>query len=69
MEYLGQETTERGRQAEYANKKEKMFGNHQFSFDSVYGPSDSQEDVYEQTARPAVLSVLQGYNATILAYG
>ena len=46
-----------------------MFGTQQFSFDSVYGPDDHQLSVYEQTARPAVMSVLEGYNATILAYG
>lgn len=42
---------------------------HQFSFDYVYGPDSTQSHVYENTARPAVLSVLEGYNATILAYG
>jgi kinesin family protein 3/17 len=35
----------------------------------VYGPEATQSHVYETTARPAVLSVLEGYNATILAYG
>jgi hypothetical protein len=31
--------------------------------------NDTQEFVYENTARQAVISVLEGYNATILAYG
>ena len=35
----------------------------------VYGEQRGQRDVYEQTARDAVLSTLQGYNATIIAYG
>jgi hypothetical protein len=34
----------------------------------VYGEHRGQRDVYEQTARDAVLSTLQGYNATIIAY-
>jgi kinesin family protein 3/17 len=29
----------------------------------------SQADVYENTAKSAVLSVLEGYNSTIFAYG
>lgn len=40
-----------------------------FTFDYVYDESSTQEYVYENTAKPAVFSVLEGYNATILAYG
>lgn len=40
-----------------------------FSFDHVYDEHSTQEFVYENTAKQAVLSVLEGYNATILAYG
>ena len=29
----------------------------------------SQQEVYETTAKPAVISILQGYNSTIFAYG
>ena len=46
-----------------------MAAYHSFAFDYVYGPDSSQGNVYETTARPAVQSVLEGYNATILAYG
>ncbi len=42
---------------------------HNFAFDHVYGADSTQTSVYDNTARPAVLSVLEGYNATILAYG
>lgn len=42
---------------------------HTFGFDFVYGPDSTQSFVYETTAKPAVQSVLEGYNATILAYG
>ena len=40
-----------------------------YHFDAVFGPDSTQHSVYEQTARDAVQSVLQGYNATVLAYG
>lgn len=45
------------------------FALHQFSFDHVYDQDSSQEEVYTNTARQAVLSVLEGFNATIMAYG
>lgn len=35
----------------------------------MYDEQATQEDVYSTCARPAVLSTLQGYNATIIAYG
>ncbi len=40
-----------------------------FMFDYVYDPHSSQQKVYETTARTVVDSALQGYNATIFAYG
>jgi kinesin family protein 3/17 len=42
---------------------------HTFAFDHVYGPDSTQQCVYDTTAKHAVSSVLEGYNATILAYG
>ena len=47
------------------------FGNstHRFTFDHVYAPSASQQDVYTSCAQDAIINVLHGYNATILAYG
>ena len=42
---------------------------HSFAFDTVYAPDSSQQYVYDTTAKPAVQSVLEGYNATIFAYG
>jgi hypothetical protein len=42
---------------------------HTFAFDYVYGPDSTQQSVYDTTAKHAVSSVLEGYNATILAYG
>jgi len=40
-----------------------------FSFDSVFGPSASQRTLYDAIASPVVQSVLEGYNASIIAYG
>lgn len=40
QEYLGQENTEKGRQYDFENNKH-LIANHQFSFDSIYGPQDS----------------------------
>jgi hypothetical protein len=68
VEYLGAETSERGRQQDIA-RNPQMLSHHTFSFDRVYGPESTQTEVYETSARPQVHSVLQGYNATILAYG
>eukprot|EP01138_Halocafeteria_seosinensis_P014292 gb/GECG01014592.1/.p1 GENE.gb/GECG01014592.1/~~gb/GECG01014592.1/.p1 ORF type:complete len:994 (+),score=180.45 gb/GECG01014592.1/:1-2982(+) len=42
---------------------------HTFTFDKVYGTTDDQKKVYETTAQGVVSSSLQGYNATIFAYG
>ena len=67
-EYLGAETEEAGRQQDmYENPH--LVQNHTFTFDCVYDENSTQEKVYENTARPAVLSTLEGYNATLLAYG
>lgn len=41
----------------------------QFTFDAVYDWNSKQSDLYDEAARPLVDSVLEGYNATIFAYG
>ncbi|KAM6961458.1 kinesin family member 3Cb [Aplochiton taeniatus] len=40
-----------------------------FTYDSVYGWDSKQIDIYDDTVRPLVDSVLQGFNGTIFAYG
>ena len=45
------------------------YSSHSFAFDHVYEETASQKKVYETTARGVVDSALQGYNATIFAYG
>ena len=46
-----------------------VFNTHQHTFDHVYDQDASQKEVYERSAKDAVLSTLKGYNAAILAYG
>ncbi|KAL8840893.1 MAG: hypothetical protein Q9170_001157 [Blastenia crenularia] len=40
-----------------------------FGFDRVFDENTSQEEVYEATTRNLLDSVLDGYNATVFAYG
>jgi kinesin family protein 3/17 len=40
-----------------------------FTFDTVFGMTCKQVDVYNEVARPIVDCVLEGYNGTIFAYG
>ncbi len=40
-----------------------------FTFNHVYAPSATQEEVFQGCMLPIVKSVLAGYNATVLAYG
>ncbi|KAK1437619.1 hypothetical protein QVD17_03413 [Tagetes erecta] len=43
--------------------------NSSYTFDRVFPPSSSNNNVYEQGARDVALSALKGINATIFAYG
>ncbi|RTG88332.1 kinesin family member 3B [Schistosoma bovis] len=40
-----------------------------FSFDAVYDESSKQRDLYDETFRDLINSVLDGFNGTIFAYG
>ncbi|XP_053432463.1 kinesin-like protein KIF27 [Nycticebus coucang] len=40
-----------------------------FTFDFVFGKNSSQDEVYNTCIKPLVLSVIEGYNATVFAYG
>lgn len=40
-----------------------------FTFDAVYDWNSQQNDIYNETARPLVDCVLEGFNCTIFAYG
>lgn len=41
----------------------------QFTFDSVFDWNSTQEELYTKMVRPLIESVLNGFNATIFAYG
>ncbi len=68
VEYLGTQTNERERQREWVDCP-KQFQIHRFSFDHVFDIDSTQIEVYTKTAKPAVNSILEGYNSTIFAYG
>ncbi|KAI7859458.1 P-loop containing nucleoside triphosphate hydrolase protein, partial [Circinella umbellata] len=40
-----------------------------YSFDRVFGPESTQEEIYREVAQPILDEVLLGYNCTIFAYG
>ena len=65
---MGAEIKEGGRQRDITTNP-NICTYHTFKFDYVYGEKSSQKFLYENTAKPAVISVLEGYNATLLAYG
>ncbi len=68
MEYMGAEVDEAERQRDIIENQHLCVW-HNFTFDWVYDPLATQDFLYENTAMSAVSSVLEGYNATILAYG
>ena len=41
----------------------------EFTFDAVFPPGVSQEDIYDSTGRDIVDRVLEGFNGTVFAYG
>ncbi|OMJ69110.1 hypothetical protein SteCoe_33260 [Stentor coeruleus] len=68
QEYLGAASNDMEREQDI-QENPGLVTYHHFTFDCVYDPDSTQVQVYENTARAAVLSVLEGYNATLLAYG
>jgi kinesin family protein 5 len=42
---------------------------YRFSFDRIFPPSSTQEDIYSFGVKEIIDSVLNGYNGTVLAYG
>lgn len=40
-----------------------------FTFDFVFGKNSTQDEVYNICIKPLVLSLVEGYNATVFAYG
>ena len=40
-----------------------------YAFDRVFNQNSTQEEVYQHTAKPLIPHVVDGYNATVFAYG
>ncbi|WWC94177.1 hypothetical protein V866_001016 [Kwoniella sp. B9012] len=47
----------------------RRYKNRKYVFDQVFSMEASQEEVFERTAKPLLPGVLDGYNATVFAYG
>ncbi|KAG7097215.1 hypothetical protein E1B28_004586 [Marasmius oreades] len=47
----------------------KRYKDRRFMFDRVFNAEAVQQDVYAHTAQPLLQGVLDGYNATVFAYG
>lgn len=47
----------------------KRSNERQYVFDITFGADSTQQEVYEKTTQPLVKSVLEGYHATVFAYG
>jgi kinesin family protein 18/19 len=47
----------------------KRYKDKRFMFDRVFGHEARQGDVYEATTQPLLKGLLDGYNATVFAYG
>ncbi|WVW83912.1 hypothetical protein I302_105934 [Kwoniella bestiolae CBS 10118] len=61
-----QDPNENRRGAPMAGRRYK---NRKYVFDQVFTMEASQEEVFERTAKPLLAGVLDGYNATVFAYG
>ena len=40
-----------------------------YGYDKVFGPYSTQRQVYQETVSPLITTVLDGFNATVFAYG
>ncbi|WVF71453.1 hypothetical protein IAT40_006257 [Kwoniella sp. CBS 6097] len=47
----------------------RRYKNRKYVFDQVFSMEATQEEVFERTAKPLLPGVLDGYNATVFAYG
>ena len=54
---------------ENTNKKNNQIKYQQFFFDHVFGKNTSQQEIYNKTTKPLLESIIEGFNATVFAYG
>ena len=50
-------------------KKNNQIKYQQFFFDHVFDKNTSQQEVYNKTTKPLLESIIEGFNATVFAYG
>jgi hypothetical protein len=67
-EYFNIDLVEEERLADYAADPGNSVP-HRFTFDTVYDDQSTQEEIYLGTAQESVLSTIEGFNNTIMAYG
>mmetsp|Transcript_22706 Transcript_22706/g.57847 ORF Transcript_22706/g.57847 Transcript_22706/m.57847 type:complete len:512 (-) Transcript_22706:715-2250(-) len=60
--------SDRQKKAGYAFESKRALDS-KFAFDHVFGEGASQTEIYEKTTKRVVLSVLDGYNGSVFAYG
>ena len=68
LEYTGLSLDELERQHELIHNP-SIFQHHRFTFDYVFDQDTTQLELYLKAAKPTVLSLFEGYNSTIFAYG
>jgi kinesin family protein 18/19 len=61
--------TARMQRAAFPTSSTTRIREHRFVFDRLFDEEAAQEEVYANTTRPLLDSVLDGYNATVFAYG
>ena len=49
--------------------RDRFVEENSFDFNGVFGPTSTQQDVFEQVGKPAVKAALSGRNGTFMAYG
>jgi Kinesin motor domain len=47
----------------------ETLGPQSFSFDYIYGPDSTSQQIYYEISRPIIYRILNGYNGTIFMYG
>ena len=55
--------------AENTNKKNNQIKYQQFFFDHVFDKTASQLEIYNKTTKPLLENIIEGFNATVFAYG
>jgi len=54
-------------QAEHTNPEKNR--RNSYTFDHTFGPMDNNRDLYNSTVRDTVISTMEGYHASVFAYG